>query len=145
MALQGGHFAPAALGPGGGDDQDGVAAVVELFGLVGAAQDFLRGWPRAFLGDAEGAFAASVVYGVGGEQAVFDGVGEDAAEQADDAFDGGVFVAGGVQVGGPLADVAGEDVVEGAGAEAWRDVPVDQVAVVVEGDLVEVQGGPPAR
>jgi hypothetical protein len=82
VALQGGHFAPAAAGPGGGDDQDGAVTVAELFGLEGAAQDFLRGGPEHLVRDAEGAFAAAVVavYWVGGEQAVFDGVGEDAAE-----------------------------------------------------------------
>jgi hypothetical protein len=98
VALQSGHFAPAAAGPGCGDDEDGAGAVAELFGLLGTAQDLLGGGPQHFLGDAEGAFAAAVVavHQVGGDQSVRDGVAEDAAEQADDAFDGGVFVAGGV-------------------------------------------------
>jgi hypothetical protein len=50
--------------------------------------------------DAEGACAAVAVrvHGVGGQETVFDRVAEDAPEQADDAHDGGVLVAGGVQV-----------------------------------------------
>ncbi|HEY4458533.1 MAG TPA: hypothetical protein VGN81_29745 [Pseudonocardiaceae bacterium] len=104
-----------------------------MFGLLGAAEDFFGGGPQHFVGDAEGAFASAVVAvdGIGGELAVVDGVGEDAAEEADDAFDCGVFVAGGVEVGGPLADVAGDEFVEEGGAEARPDVPVDEAAVVV--------------
>lgn len=37
------------------------------------------------------------------------------------------------------------EIAEGDRAEAWRDVLADDAAVVVEGDLVNVERGPPAR
>nr|WP_243726927.1 hypothetical protein [Actinocrispum wychmicini] len=118
---------------------------MESFGLLGRTQNFFGCGPEHFVLDVEGAFAAVVVGmdRVDGKQAVLDGVAEDATEQADDAFHGGVFVSCVVQFDGPSVDVAGAQVPQWEDAKAWGDVFANEVVVVVERGLVDVEGGPP--
>ena len=116
-----------------------------MCGLEGAAEDFFGGGPEHFVGDVAGACAAVavVVNGVGGEESVLDGVGEDAAEQPEDAVHGGVFVAAGVHVAGPLLDVVAVDVAQGGVSVSEPDVFGDQVSVVLDCEFVDIECRPP--
>jgi hypothetical protein len=144
VALECGEFAPAATGPGGGDDEQCATAVVELRGLVGAAEDFFGGGPEHFADDVVGASAAVAVVmdRVGRNEPVVDSVAEDAAQEAEQAVDGGVLIAAGVEVGGPSLDVAAVDDAQCGVAEPRRDVFAGQVGVVLDGEVVHGQGRP---
>lgn len=84
-----------------------------------------------------------MVHGVGGKESVLDRVGEDAAEQPENAVHGGVFVAAGVKFGSPLLDVVAVSVTQGGVAVARPDVLGDQVSVVLDSELVDIERWPP--
>jgi hypothetical protein len=145
VAVQAGEFAPAAAGPGGGDDQQSGGLAAERGGLVGDADDFRWGGPDLFGFDvvAAASAAASFVDGVVGDEVFVGGVGEDHREQLGDAGDGGGGVAALVEVDDPRADGECGDVVKWRVAPAGVDVAVQDAAVVVQGAWVEVEGGEP--
>jgi hypothetical protein len=55
-----------------------------------------------------------------------------------------VLVAARVETGGPLLDVTAVDVGKRGVAEAWADVFAGQEGVVLDGEVVQGQGGPPS-
>jgi hypothetical protein len=86
---------------------------------------------------------AMVMDRVGRDTAVVDSVAEDTTEQRYNSEHRGVFVATGVQLHCPLVDFVAVDLAHGLVAEAWPDVLGDQVLVVLQGEFVDVEGGPP--
>jgi hypothetical protein len=87
--------------------------------------------------------ASSAVNGVGWDESIVGGVGEDHRQEFDDAGDGGVDVAEGVEVGDPLVDAERGDRVDGRASPAEQDVAAEHAAVVVDGAWVEVECGEP--
>jgi hypothetical protein len=108
VAVQADELAPAAAGPGGGDDQQSGGRSAEGGGLVGDAQDLFRGGPDSLgCGSARAAAAvSSTLDGIGGNEVLVDGVGEDHRQQLDPAGDGD----GGVSSFGAVRPVAHYDV-----------------------------------
>nr|WP_235999412.1 hypothetical protein [Qaidamihabitans albus] len=144
-AVQAGEFAPAAAGPGGGDDEQVGHAASEHGCLVGDADDLLRCGPDPFGADVAVASSAAAVFvdWVGGDESLVGGVGEDHRQQVEQACDGG----GGVALGecfGPEGDIEGADGAERCRAEVGQDVAAQFAAVALDRAFVQVEGGQPA-
>jgi hypothetical protein len=122
-AVQAGEFAPPAAGPHGRDDQQVRYPAAERAGLFSDGHDLFRGGPDPFRDDPAGASSAAAAFvdGVGRDEVLVGGVGEDHRQQVEQAGHGG----GGVALSqgfGPEADVEGGDGVEGRSTEPGQDV-----------------------
>ncbi|UJW30978.1 hypothetical protein L3Q67_38230 [Saccharothrix sp. AJ9571] len=146
VAMESGEFAPAAAGPGGGDDQEAGDGAAQQRCLVGDAQHLIRQGPDPLWGNASGASAAapSASDWVEGDEAFVGGVGQDHGEQVELARHGGWCVAGSVEFSGPFGDVEGGDGAERGGAEVGQDVAAQSAAVALNGAWGQIEAAKPA-
>ncbi|MFI5591671.1 hypothetical protein ACIA5G_41940 [Amycolatopsis sp. NPDC051758] len=114
-------------------------------GLVGDVEDFGGFAPDLARGALSAAAAPATAgdEGVGGDQLLRYGVGEQEREAFDDAVDRGFRESGGAEFLFPGADAEVGEFGEGGVAPVGEDVDFEEAAVVLFGALVDVEGVEP--